>query len=108
MAWSFRCLGKGEYPVTRHGGTEFLPSEPKRVALAQTPTRLRGALVYVKGDWSEYATTLGFLGWGDGLRPCYQCNAVGDGLYAFQGLSLHSAPWRCNELGDYDAACQSG
>jgi hypothetical protein len=30
LAWSFRCLGKGGYPATRHDGTEFFscPTSP--------------------------------------------------------------------------------
>ena len=30
--------------------------------------------LFVKGDWCEYAATLGLPTWADGLKPCYRRN----------------------------------
>ena len=66
---------------------------------------LRAAVLFVKGDWSEYVTSFGLPSWQDARRPCFACNASGSGLKDFEGAGPLSAPHREHEEGDYEAAC---
>ena len=70
--------------------------------------RARYCLLYIKGDWSEYASTFGFPTWADSLRPCFACNVSKDDMSEHVGVSpSHAGPWRENEDGDYDRACSA-
>ena len=63
-------------------------------------------ILYVKGDWAEYAGTLGLPNWNDGLRPCFGCNCDLDDMYdLLVQLSGSHMPYTLNEAGDYDVAC---
>ena len=45
-----------EFPSRRHDGGEL---DPTRLAFSGKPLSLRGALVQIKGDWAEFAHSLG-------------------------------------------------
>ena len=105
LSWSLLCLARGQHPQTRHDGAHFQDREAWRAATASAPMARRAVVTCVKGDWSEYATTMGFPSWNDSVRPCFLCNAPGANFYEFAGLSLDWAPWQDNGPGDYTAAC---
>ena len=45
----------------------------RRESLSGRPLNARGAVLFIKRDWSEYGSTVGFPLWADGLRPCFLC-----------------------------------
>ena len=106
LAWSVRALAVGRYPLQRHDGEAWRPSDIERGRKAGQALRLKGCVVYIKGDWSEHNTTMGFPSWRDALRPCYECNCFASNMYDFAGCSLVGSPWRVNEAADYNAACE--
>ena len=106
IAWSLAAMAEGVYPRARHDGAPWGPRDATRAALAGTPLKLPMCLLFVKGDWAEYAATLGFPSWQDGLRPCFGCNAAGPELYNHDGFGPASMPFRSNMPGDYEAACR--
>ena len=63
------------------------------------------ALIYIKGDWMEFATTVGLTPWGDALRPCYDCCAFGAEMFSTNGISLEELRWYLNQEQDYFIAC---
>ena len=103
FAWSFRALASAALPDQRHDGP-FGLADATRAAAAGKPI-IRGAVLFVKGDWAEYAVPLGFPSWNDGLRPRYACNCAGEALLEAIGVSLTATPWRDNTAGDYFEAC---
>ena len=105
IRWSVECLARGVYPSRRHTGHPFEANDSMRAALAGAQMGLKAIVLWVKGDWAEYATTFGFAGWRDALRPCFLCNAFGTGLQESIGIGLESSPWLRNEQGDYNQAC---
>ena len=107
LEWSVRALAEGVFPGVRHDGQPFDDSlgDADRSRLAGQRMKLRGAVIYVKGDWSEFCGRLGLPTWQDGLRPCPCCTAVGGDLFNVVGVSLVSWPCHLNDDADYEAAC---
>ena len=106
LAWSLRCLAAGQYPSCRHDGSEFGPGELRRKANDGTSMGLAAACIYIKGDWSEYATTFGLPTWADTMRPCYKCLTDQDDMYELAGLSPLHTPWTPVSLSDYSEGCK--
>ena len=104
--WSLAALAKGIFPSCRHDGTPFAGSDGRRAELSLRPMRRRAACVYVKGDWSELAGTVGLPSWQDSLRPCFCCCACGEDMHCPHGNSILNLRWACNGDGDYFRACE--
>eukprot|EP00974_Lingulodinium_polyedra_P081425 7885805-Lingulodinium_polyedra.AAC.1 len=66
--------------------------------------RLKVIVLWIKGDWGEYANSFGFAGWRDALRPCFLRNVFGDGLQVSLGVGMVASFWRANKCDDYDEA----
>lgn len=105
LEWSFAALARGKMPAARHDGRVLLNSDDGRKELAGQNTVI-ACLLLLKGDWSEYATTLGFPACGDGVRPCFGCNCADGTMFQTLGLTMREEPWRNNVAGDYAAACE--
>ena len=106
LSWSFRCLADKLHPLSRHDGGPWAASDNDRLAKAGAELAIRCCLLFIKGDWSEYATTFGLPTWHDGVRPCYMCNGSGPGLMRFDNASTTSFPFRENLEGEYATACE--
>jgi hypothetical protein len=104
LAWQIAALAEGRRPSKRHDGSDWKPSDKKRASLAGE-IMTKGACIYIKGDWCEYAQTFAFPAWNDTLRPCFECVAFGIDMYCSAGNSIHGLRWRPNEDGDYEQAC---
>ena len=105
-AWSLRALAAGVWPTRRHDGSPFLLCDAARARRAGEAMRTRWACLYIKGDWAEYAGSLGLAAWNDALRPCYECLAFGAAQYIALGNTMASLRWDINDEGDYDRACR--
>ena len=64
------------------------------------------ACLFVKGDWAEFAHTLGLPTWNDGLRPCFACPGYGPDLFASAGNNAQTLRWDANSDADFEAACR--
>jgi hypothetical protein len=106
VRWSLLSLKAGKFPVLRHDGQAWLPSDSEREKRAGKSMPMKAVCIYVKGDWSEYASTLGFPNWADGLRPCFQCCGFGDDLYVAANNTMDKLRWSVNEREDYYTACE--
>ncbi len=98
-------MAEGVFPDSRHDLSPWRDEDSTRAEKQGTAMRYRCCLLYIKGDWSEYASTVGLPSWEDGLRPCYYCNSTLEHLYEYEGLSLFETPFRNNEDDDYFTAC---
>jgi len=106
IAWSLRAIAQGVWPDRRHDSKPWLASDAARAAKAGHAMPFKGALIYIKGDWSEYASTLGFPTWQDGIRPCFKCNAFGPDQFCPFGHTAQSLRWPANDSDAYERACQ--
>ena len=105
IAWSLRSISKGYLPEVDDLGREFREGSTRWIMRGRPMTR-RGACLYIKGDWSEYANTLGFPQWGDNLRPCFECAGIHD-LYVPVGNTAKKFRWSENDDADYFKACDT-
>ena len=92
-------------PAVRHDGSAWLESDRKRAAFADAPI-IKCAALQMKGDWAEFASTLGFPTWHDNMRPCFECNAIGSDMFVVPGNTIDSLRWLENRDCDYERACQ--
>ena len=105
LRWSCSAIAEGMHPSGRHDGKGWLPSDVRRQSMSGRPVYAHCAVPFIKGDWSEYGSTLGFPTWADGLRPCFLCNVNLEGLDANEETTLTTATSRENQAGEYSAAC---
>jgi hypothetical protein len=105
LKWTLVALTSGKMPSSRHDRSEWRSSDVERSLLSGGDIPFRCCCLYIKGDWAEYAHTLGFPTWGDGMRPCYKCNSFGDGLFDTVSHTTDALSWRCNGDNDYEDAC---
>jgi len=106
LLWSQLAMARGEQPSNRHDDADWCSIwDSDRAANAGKPMLFRYCLLYFKGDWSEYASTLGLTPCTDGLRPCWACNTP-QFENIIHGIGRHSFPYRVLQIGDYEAACQ--
>ena len=99
-------MASGRFPEARHDGQPWLDTDVARRDKGGCNLHTRAAIVYIKGDWAEYVSTLGLPSWNDGLRPCFCCNSPPDRLYEIAGIDHGNLPWRSNGDLDYEEACQ--
>ena len=59
LRWRCSAMAEGMRPSSRHDGKGWLPMDVRRESLSGRPLNVRGAVLFSKGDWSEYGT-LGF------------------------------------------------
>ena len=98
-------LEAGVRPLGRHDSQPWNLSEGPLAAKAGEALLYCCVLIFIKGDWMEYAGTFGFPLWSDALRPCFCCNSTVWMLYCIDELSRRNLPWRSNKVGDYGIAC---
>jgi hypothetical protein len=106
LRWTFVALAEGKYPAERHDGLPWKPLDRERMLLAGSALPFKCCLVHIKGDWCEYAGTLGFPTWNDGIRPCFACPAFGDNMFETVGHTIGALAWEENADDDYEQACQ--
>ena len=106
-AWGIACLGDKQHALERHDKTPWRVSDSQREAKAGGEIIIRCACLYLKGDWAEFANTCGLTQWGDGVRPCWKCNAFGIDLFLACGNSEDILRWPETTDADYDLACDA-
>ena len=107
LAWCMTAAAAGVMPLNRHDFKEWGGPDLERMVAAGVALGFRCALIYIKGDWAEYAGTFGLPTWTDRFRPCYKCNASVDDLYCLEGLSpICCGKFRENGPEDYWDACE--
>ena len=104
LSWSLAALAQGAFPAAQHDGQPFR-NDGRRSSLAGMPLTLRGAVCHLKGDWAEYAHTLGFPSWKHHEFPCIWCKADKASIFGWGEVEDDALPWELNSDADYQAAC---
>jgi hypothetical protein len=105
LSWSLSGAAHGAYPDRRHDGSEFPDDDPRKLTRGMKLC-CPMAVVEIKGDWAEYAHSLGFPTWSHTLNPCCFCDAEKSNLYDFRDVGMHSLPWADLSHADYIRACE--
>jgi len=103
LAWSFSCLAKGQWPSARPSG-EAIPPESARGKKGGSPLGFVGALLEIRGDWSEFTHTLGLRDWSSKYFCCLYCDADRSSRFDLEGFNVRTSPWKTLEYSDFDAA----
>ena len=104
LRWSFEQLARGTYPEQDIDGP--WPANSVNADRAGELLGFIGALLHIKGDWSEYSHTMGFADWNSRLFCCMFCKATKDNRFAINGFSPFSDPWGALVHGDLEKACE--
>ena len=108
IMWTLNACADGLWPARRSDSADWeRPQDTRRAGKAGSALPFRGALVKIKGDLPEFASTFGFPGTGSVSRPCLKCTwcpALGFWEPLAQ-LNAFSFPSLLLEAADYDAAC---
>ena len=107
MAWAIGVIAEGLYPPTRHDGKQW-PEDSDRAALAGRSLGFHVAITMVKGDWDEFAHTLGFPSWAHHAHPCFACTCKGGpsgNMAQYAGMSPVTLPFPLKTMESYLAAC---
>ena len=105
LHWSFGACAAGTWPRQHPSGRDWVDAEGGRKANGGLNLGYRAAVVYIKGDWAEYAHTLGFPTWASALCPCLLCWCNRENMYDARGLSPSTERWELATHADYHAAC---
>eukprot|EP00969_Alexandrium_andersonii_P172900 7643099-Alexandrium_andersonii.AAC.1 len=105
LAWSLTALAEGAWPSTRHDGTAFTAEENWRQERAGQRFGFRVAVVVLKGDWAEYASSLGFPTWASNSDPCPHRRATSAEMHLLSNYSSVSMPRATKTMDEYEAAC---
>lgn len=106
LRWSMGALAAGRWPETPPVG-EWGPDDAARAAKGGTELGFHGALLQVKGDWSEFAHTLGLADWSSRLHCCLFCHATRENRFDLAGFTPSTNHWGdvCNN--DLEQACRN-
>ena len=104
LQWSLRALADGRWPAARHDAAPWAAEDATRAALAGSPLP-RGALVLLKGDWSEVCLTLGVPTWSSTTHPCFLCASTRDALFSLANFAPTTFPHDLKPSATYAAAC---
>ena len=64
-------------------------------------------VLYIKGDWSEYAGTFGLPSWASSLRPCFRCRTSPEEMYRMVQISAVSCGgFQETPIDEYDLAAR--
>ena len=64
LHWCVASMAAGVYPGMQHDTKEWnANSDSLQSDRDGTPLKMKGCCLYIKGDWSEYCSTLGFPAW---------------------------------------------
>ena len=105
-SWSLRACADAVMPSARHDGSLWGKTDSKRKDLSGVELTVPIACLYIKGDWSEFSSTLGLPTWQSGSRPCFLCNASGIDMYTAPGNNEDSLRWDENGPADYKDSCR--
>ena len=106
VEWSFAAAVDGRYPLQRHDGP--WPLDSPSLPLAGRPLGYRAVPIIIKGDWSEFNTTLSFRAWNHRTHPCFKCWATGGGdgsIHRHAGVSPVGFHLPLKTFDHLDAAC---
>lgn len=113
LKWSFDSLAQGTWPAKSHSGdwavagsSEAADDVSGRGDKGGRPLGFFGALLHVKGDWSEFAHTLGMADWNSELFCCLFCKATRANRYDLAGFSPLNSVWGELTHDDLDRACR--
>lgn len=107
IAWSLRAMAAGRYPSERHDKKPWQSADFGRASFGGEELGWRAAVILIKGDWAEYAHSLGFPTSADNRAPCPLCVTDKASLFQLRGYSAQGMPNVLRTQAAYEAACSA-
>ena len=105
LAWSTKALHAARYPSSRHDGQPWRPTDQGRAALTGSSLGFSSCVLFLKGDWSEFANTVGFPNWSDQISPCPFCFADRHTWFDCEQLTALTPSHMPKDARSYEDAC---
>ena len=83
----------------------FGPDNAIRAALAGTDLLFSAAVIGIKCDWQELATTFGLSNWKTAIAPCCLCMATVRNMFNDENLQVDEPCWEDMTTDMYDDVC---
>eukprot|EP00969_Alexandrium_andersonii_P278717 12318733-Alexandrium_andersonii.AAC.1 len=77
--WMVVAMSQGRMPLERPDHRPWMETDAGRASLAGCALACRFCVLTTKGDWMEFASSLGFPAWNAAKAPCIYCKC-GPGL----------------------------
>jgi hypothetical protein len=108
IEWTIAAMVDGRYPTVRHD-RPWVPADTG-FAVAGDSLGYIAVPVLFKGDWAEFAGTMGFRSWAHHGHPCFRCCATGGPhgtIKVVEGISVVDLPWAKKTQESFEQACQA-
>lgn len=105
LHWCFAVASTGRYADGRHDSLPWRQTDDDRASMVGAEALAVYCLLFIKGDWAEYASTLGFPSWNSAIRPCFGCNCTVWDMFELLGVGPFNCPHYINGESDYFEAC---
>ena len=106
IKWSFVALANATFPLEDHTGSGWAANDSRREKQG-TPLVMPFCLLQIRGDWMEFAHTLGFMSWRTVLYPCMYCLATQDEQFDDGEISHNTFVHSLLTQSDIDASIQA-
>ncbi|CAK0910874.1 unnamed protein product, partial [Prorocentrum cordatum] len=104
--WMFAAMQDGNRPQEKHDGSEWCQLCPiGQKARASARLSFTAALIYIKGDWSEHAKSLGLSPWSISWSPCQFCTLSKHELHSLYHQLPYGIDWQLKNTESYEEAC---
>jgi hypothetical protein len=105
LHWSFFSMADGTHPELTLFGQVRGVDDPIMAALAGTALLYSAAIIGIKCDWQELATTFGLSNWKTSLAPCALCMATVRNMYDDETLQVGEPCWEDVTTEMYSEEC---
>jgi hypothetical protein len=103
LQWSLTAGARGQFPDRDMHGVPWADDDHRKTLIG--PLQFAMAVLQIKGDWAEFAHTLGFASWSTARYPCMFCHAEKTNWHDMRGVSLLMQPWPSTSPEQYEEAC---
>ena len=104
--WSLSSLASGHFPSQHYDGNHWSVSDGWRNTHAGSSLGIKAAVVHIKGDWMEFAMSLGLPTWSSNVGPCPFCLQNKSELFIASPFDPLTSPWTPAGHTEYDDACR--
>ena len=99
------ALALGKYPSFNYLGEEFSGADEGRELLKGKSLGAKFVIIFLKGDWAEFSSTLGFPTFAHTYFSCPLCCAPREGLHCRDEWHRRSMPYEKRTHVMMDMAC---
>ena len=107
LDWSNVAMMEGKRPNARRDGSAFWVSDATRAGMASEHWGWKFALLFIKGDWMEFAVSLGVASWSSNADPCMLCKGDKSNWTNLDNFSALAGAHPPKLEADYQAACDA-